>query len=332
MRLTAAQLGQLAKVLQRIEEGRIATPRVPGAVGAFLRQYATARATTARAMGVELPSRGWVSGEHLTPLELSLITSLELRVDSVVMGSVSSAVAACDTLGITASVSLWGAPLAASHMLREWRARPTSVISVAGRFRWFPPARITPGEAMTEPIGQERSWREVRCLKYTADDLGRVPHAAAFHLDWLTPPPGIRAYRTFALQRQAGRWRVLPGLARTAPDVSVSVPSHIDDFDTDLLLVLASTEPWEPKRWRVADAAPATDDDVIAHSLGWADHLRELGGEDAITGAEMRALATRARESGVSNPSIDAAASAAVLTRRLDPRARSLARLIRGTT
>jgi hypothetical protein len=283
-------------------------------------------------MGVELPSRGWVSGEQLVPLELSLVTSLELRIDSAIAGSVSSAIAACETLGTTVSVTLWGSPLAANRMLREWRARPSSVIALAGRFRWYPPTRITPGEAMTDPVGHELSWHQVRCLKYTADDLGRVPHAAAFHLDWLTPPPGIRAYRTFAIQREEGRWRVLPGLARATTDVSVSVPSDLDNPDTNRLLVLASTEPWEPKRWRVADAMPATDDDVLAHAIAWADHVRELAGEEAITGDEMRALAAHARELGLISACIDAAASAAALTRRLDPRAISLARLTRGTT
>jgi hypothetical protein len=330
--VTAAQLRQLATIMQRIEEGRIDTPRAPGDFGAFLRQFATARETTARAMGVELSGRGWVSGEHLVPLALSLITSLELRIDTAITGSVSAAIAVCETLGTTLSVTLWGAPLAASRMLREWRARPTSLVSLAGRFRWYPPGRITPGEAMTEACGQELPWHQVRCLKYTADDLGRVPHAANFHLDWLTSPPGIRAYRTFAIQREGDRWRVFPGLARTATDISVSVPPDFDRQGADRLLVLASTEPWEPKRWTIAEARPATDDDVLAHSIAWADHVRELAGEGAITGDEMRALAAHARELGVANASLDAAASAAALTRRLDPRAISLARLTRGTT
>ena len=105
MSLTAAQLEQLAKILRRLDEGEIATPRVSGAVGSFLRQYAHARETAARALGIELPSRGWVTGEQLVPLELALITSLELRIDSEITGSFSSAVAMCETLGTTVSVT-----------------------------------------------------------------------------------------------------------------------------------------------------------------------------------------------------------------------------------
>jgi hypothetical protein len=283
-------------------------------------------------MGVELPARGWVSGEELFPLDLAPITSLELRIDSALIGSVSSAIAACETLGTTVGVTLWGAPLAASRMLREWRRNPGSVISVAGRFRWYPPGRITPGEARTDSIGDELAWHQVRCLKYTADDLGRAPHAAAFHLDWLTPPPGIRAYRTLAIQRETDGWRVLPGVARTTADLFISVPLQFHDAGTNHLLALASTEPWEPKRWRVTDALPATSDDALAHSIAWADYIRELNGEDAVPGNEMRALEARARESGLTATSLRAAAAHAQLTRRLDPHARSLARLIRGTS
>ena len=125
---------------------------------------------------------------------------------------------------------------------------------------------------------------------------------------------------------------MLPGLLPTTGDVSVTVPAGLDQAAVDRLLVIASAEPWEPKRWRVADAMPATEDDVLAHSIAWADHLRELAGEDAITGHEMGALAVRARESGLTEISLESAAAAAQLTRRLHPRAVPLAQLIRGTT
>jgi hypothetical protein len=125
---------------------------------------------------------------------------------------------------------------------------------------------------------------------------------------------------------------VLPGLIPTASDISVAIPRHLADDDATQLLALGWTEPWDPTRWRVVDAMPATDTEVLAHAITWADHIRELGGEGVITGDEMRALEASARQAGLIQTSLEAAAGAAHLTRRLHPQARSFARLIRGVT
>jgi hypothetical protein len=331
VRVSSAQLRDLAKILERLEEGRIATPRVPGAIGAFIRQYAQARERAALELGHSLPGRGWISGEDLMPLELVPIGPLELRIGSDIIGSATHTIAVSETLGATTRVTLWGAALAANRLLRVWRREPESVVRLIGRYRWYPPARITPGEAQTDETGTRLPWHQARCLKYTGDDLGRAPHAAAFHLDWLTDPPGLKAFRAFAIRRDDATWRALPGL-RTAPDLDITLPDDPPAPDADQLLVLAWTQPWKPSGWRVVDAVPATDNDVLAHNISWADHIRELNDEPQVSGDEMRALRARAREAGMAHGSIEVAARQAQLTRRLSPRALSFARLLRGVS
>jgi hypothetical protein len=330
--VSSAQLRQIEAVLERLEAGAIPTPRMPGAIGMFLRQFAGARAKAQGRLGIDPPREGWISGESLMPVDLVPITPLELSLGNQIMGSVTSAVAASETLGSTVRVTLWGAARAAGRLLRIWRREPNAVVTLAGRYRWHPPSRITPGEASTESTHGDLHWHELRCLKYTGDDIGRPPQAAQFHPDWFTAPPGIKAFRTFAI-RWDERWTVIPALLTTPPTVEVTVPAELlSDRDLTQMLVLAWTQPWEPMRWRALEAREATDDDVLAHNIVWADHMRELRGEGTIPGEEMRAMTRRLREVGLTNASIETALPGAQLTRRLSPRAVPFAAWLRGVT
>jgi hypothetical protein len=280
----------------------------------------------------ELTPRPWISGDGLMPLEVVAITPLELRLTTEVMGSVTSLVAASETVGATLRVTLWSAPRAANRMLRIWRGTPNEVVQLNGRYRWHLPARITPGEATVEHSGVQAEWHRIRCLKYTGDDIGRPPRAAAFHVDWLTHPPGIKAFRSLALRREDDEWRILPALLDSPSAVQVTASEHVVAPDAHQVLALAWAEPWEPRHWRVVDAVAADDDDVLAHHVAWADHLRELQGDGAITGDELRALQGSLRRAGVGRTSVERAVQIAPMTRRLSSRGRRLAAWLRGVT
>lgn len=332
MKISAAQIQALAAVLERIETGRAEMPKVAGPIGLFLRQFASAREAALTKFGIAETGQGWISGNDLMPIELAPITPLEMREHDQVKGAVTSAVAVSEALGSTQRVTLWGGARAADKLLRKWRRDPCSVACLDGPYRWHPPGRITPGEAAVDLPGWALHWRDARCLKYTADDLGRAPLAAAFHLDLLTEPHGIKAFRTFPIRLAEGTWKAIPGLGPSPPEIEVEVPAKFRGTEARQLLVLAWAQAWEPSRWRVITAETAADDDVLAHNIAWADHIRDLRGEPPVSGEEMRALEQRLREAGLVSASAARAAQAAPLARRLSPRARPFASWLRGVT
>jgi hypothetical protein len=331
VRLEPAQLEELARVLERIDEGTIATPRVKGPIGQFIREYADAKLDVATRLGVPPSARTWVSGESLGPLTLVPITEIALTRGNELMGSVASVIAGSETVGTTFRVSLWSAARTANRLQRVWRRDPARAVTLRGPYRWYPPSRITPGEAATEELPDSAPWNQMRFLKYTGDDLARSPRAATLHLDWLTPPPGIKAFRAFVARRDGAAWQVVPGLRDTNPGLSVAVPRDAAPRDCHQILALGYSEPWAPERWTVVDAVVATDDDVLAHNLAWADYVRELRGEGPVSTEEIGALTRRLREIGI-NPRRETAAAKAALERSLTARARELARWLRGVS
>ena len=288
-----------------------------------------ARAEATRRLGVPPAERHWVSGEALGSIALTPVTQMQLARGNELMGSVASVVAASETLGSTFRVSLWSAARVANRMQRIWRREPGRVISLSGSYRWYPPARITPGEATTDEQPEVLGWHRLRALKYTGDDLARPAPAAAHHLDWLAAPPGLKAFRVFPIRKVSDRWRVLPGLREPRSRLTMMVPQEVAVPDASQLLVLGYAEPWAPDSWRVVDAIVASDSDVLAHNLAWADHLRELHGENGVDAGEALELHRRLRETGLA-PSRDAASQTAELTRRLRPGVRDFARWLRG--
>ena len=197
-----------------------------------------------------------------------------------------------------------GSARTANRLVRVWRRDPSVVVSLKGPYRWHPPARVTPGEAWAHETGSTLAWEHVRCLKYTADDIARAPHAAACHVDWLTGPPGIKTFRTVALRADGGVWRALPGLREARGGTTFTVPPETLPADCTQLLALVCAEPWASTHWRAVAAVAASDDDVLAHSMAWLDHLRELAGEPAVSAEEMRSSEARLRATGL-RPSVD---------------------------
>lgn len=332
MTISADQVRALASVLERIENGRAEMPRVPGPIGLFLRHFASMRENALAKFGIAEDGQAWISGNDLVPIELVPITGLEMRVKDQFRSSVSTAIATSETLGSTQRVTLWGGAIAADKLLRQWRRDPHSVACLKGPYRWHPPGRVTPGEAAVDLPGRNLTWRDARCLKYTGDDLGRAPLAAAFHLDLLTEPHGIKAFRTFPIRLDNGIWRVVPGLNPSPPETTIEVPTQFAGNEGGQFLVLAWAQAWEPSRWRVIAAETAGDDDILAHNIAWADHIRELRGEGPVTGEEMRALERRLRKAGLASASATSALEAAPLARRLSPHARPFASWLRGVT
>ena len=307
------------------------TPRLPGPTGQFLREFAAAKLETAKRLGVSPVERKWVSGEALGPINLTPVTQMQLSRGNELMGSVASVIVGSETLGCTFRVSLWSAARTANRLQRIWRRDPGRVVTLSGPYRWHPPGRITPGEATTDEQPETLGWHQLRSLKYTGDDLGRPAGAAAHHLDWFIQPPGMKTFRAFAIRRDAERWSVLPGLRKPSGALSVTVPHDFAPPHASQLLALGYAEPWAPDHWRVVDAVTASDHEVLGHNLAWADHLRELRDESAVSAAEAVTLHRRLREAGLA-PSRDAAARTAELTRRLRPAVREFAGWLRGTS
>lgn len=297
----------------------------------FLRQYAAARADALAQLNLERQTPGWVAGERIGELWLVPLTPLELQVAGELMGSVTTSVTVSETLGTTVRVALWAAARTANRALRMWRRDPTAVLSLRGPYRWHPPARITPGEAEVQDTGLTLTWDRARCLKYTADDVGRAPHAAACHLDWSAGSPGIKTFRTVALQSADGMWRALPGLRDAHKGTTFTVPQEMRPEDCDQILALVCAEPWAATDWHAVAAIPAGDDDVLAHNIAWIDHLRELSGEAAASADEIRTSADRLRAVGL-RPTVDRAVRLSPLERRLSARSRPLAAWLRGVS
>ncbi len=329
MRLSTAELRSLEKVLRRIEDDQDDPPRASGCVGQYLRQLGESRSNAVSRLGLDAGHPGSFSGEKLMPVLLTPIIPLQLRIRGDILGSVTSAVAANETAASTVLVTLWGAAHGAEQVIRIWRENPQAMVELSGDYRWHPPSRITPGRSNLKVVAQDIPWWEMRCLKYTGDDVAREPRAGSFHLDWLMKPYGVKAFRTLVITRKSGRWFALPALAKTAPKLDFDLPSEALKVKTDHLLVLAWAQPWNPRKWHVVKWREATADEVLAHNIAWADHIRELEELDQPTGEQIRELQGRLATWGVLAEA-SAAARLAPLVRRVDPKARNYAAWLRG--
>jgi hypothetical protein len=330
LNLSVSQLRDLAKVLDRIDEGKISAPRVKGPIGMYLRQYAEARIAAVEALGAGPMKSEWIPGENLFSLDLSPVTPLNLHLGNELMGSVTTGVVVSETVGTTFRAALWTSARAANAMARIWTRDPAANVRLSGAFRWYPPARITPGEAMVERLNQPGGWEQIRCLKYAGDDIGRSPLAPTFHIDWSSEPFAIKSYRVVCLQRVDRGWKVVGGL-RTDP-AQVHVEFAESKPDSDLALALVWTTPWAPQTWRVADSRSIEPNHAVAHLITWADHLRELRAEGPPSGVELKALERTLTNAGIAGASLTTGLELATLDRRLDPSATAWARRLRGVS
>jgi hypothetical protein len=327
VRLNRSQLRELEVVLERIADGTAPIPRSGGSIGRFLRAYSTSRDAAVRRLLVDGAQGRSVSGRALMPIDVVPIAPLQLTDAGPLAGSATVGVVASETLAATLRITLWGSGRTANWLERTWRKDATAAVQLSGTYRWHPPERITAGGAEAELL-ESCEWHRIRCLKFTGDDIGREPKAASCHIDWSNAPLGVKAYRSFAVYYDE-RWRVAPGLREAPADIEVVMADELTPR-CGLGLVLAWAQPWEPTRWRVIASRDASGNDVLAHSISWADHVRELRGEPPVTGEEMRALATSARGSGINDVAVEHAARGAAVVRRVDPGARAYAAWLRG--
>jgi hypothetical protein len=95
------------------------------------------------------------------------------------------------------------------------------------------------------------------------------------------------------------------------------------------VLALVVGSPWTDV-WDVVDSVPATPTDVLAHSIAWADFLRELQEDEPVDPTAVRALQQVVRDAFGEDVDVAAAARKAPLTRELRSSLRPFARFVRG--
>ena len=109
-----------------------------------------------------------------------------------------------------------------------------------------------PGRPRSHDTGHTLTWNRARCLKYTADDIARAPHAATCHIDRSTGPPGIKAFRTVALRAVGdGAWTALPGLRDASAGTMFTAPREALPDDARQIIALVCAEPWAATEWHV---------------------------------------------------------------------------------
>ena len=325
MTLSAEDLASVRRVLDKIDAG-MASPRMPGAVGRFLRQYERGRADLARILlngRIERRADGAISGRTLDTIELLPLLAPEVSLLRFPFGEIAETLAVSEQLGGLTSFDMWlRGPVAnaAYNVLREDRG-----LRLTGDYRWTPPARLTPGEATLAPSSATSGWQTMRCLKAVADDITRPAHALEFVLDYRMGPPGLKYFRVVCAAGRDDGWEVLPALAEPRRlDIATSEGGpHVEVGGVSELLIYC--EPWS-RVWTIVATAPVTSEDVVAHAISWADFRRELDGAEIdaamVTGIRESLRSSGLRPQGLGEPN---------LTRSLIPVARDILRWLHGS-
>jgi hypothetical protein len=289
VRLSTEQRFALLKIVTDVDEGKIAVPRVGGAVGRFLRELGTLRAQILQLV----PHDGdFVRGSDIGAISLTPLAPLSEHIESDLVGEKASTIAFSEQLAGLVNVTLWAKAGSANRLRNIW-LRDDSPVCISGAFRWFAPRRITPGTASVEELAEPSSIWNARCLRYVADDFLAAPAAVSYRWDRSFGPPDFRTFRISAVLRVSSGWAVIPShqdrLAQPVViDESISIP-RVDPHVSALALALLIRDPWEG-RWTVADTKPVDANGVLAHLITWADHRRELLGLSSPDAQEVTAL------------------------------------------
>jgi hypothetical protein len=217
VKLTVDELGEIRKILEKIDCGR-PTPRLAGRMGRFFRQYQSYRAALAHLLtesGVPTRADSAISGRAIGPIEISAMISPEVSSFGFPLGEIGETLAISEELGTVASVVMWlkGAVAnSAYNLLCE-----TLSLRLDGDYRWTPPSRLSPGEARLASRDSRLTWMHARCLKAVADDIERPPHAVEYILDYRMGPPGLKFFRCICAFKEGGRWMVVPCLKPPVP-------------------------------------------------------------------------------------------------------------------
>jgi hypothetical protein len=275
--LSIEQRLTLLKIVTDVEEGKIAVPRIGGAVGRFLHELAALRAQI-----LKLVPHGsnFVRGSDIGAISLTPLAPLTEHIESDLVGEKASTIAFSEQLAGLVNVTLWAKAGSANRLRNIW-LRDDSPVCISGAYRWFAPRRITPGTASVEELPEPSSIWNARCLRYVADDFLAAPAAVSYRWDRSFGPPDFRTIRISAVIRVSGVWTIVPShqdrlIQPIVIDGRVSNPP-VEPQDTALALAMLIRDPWED-RWTVANTEPIDANGVLAHLITWADHRRELRG------------------------------------------------------
>lgn len=325
MTLNGHDLAVVLEILDKIDRG-VAAPSIPGEVGRFFRQYASARTELAKTVldgGLSPRADSAVSGKQLGTIELYPLIDPSVGILEYPLGEVAQTIALCEQLGGLVHLRMWLAGAAASAVFNVFRQGNGARLS--GDYRWTPPSGATTGEAVVEEVSANHHWATARCLKAVADDIRRPPHALEYILDYRIGRPGLKFFRSVCARRSGGDWVALPAFGTaTAIRVAATLSEAQNVRNRGALAVLLIyREPWSPS-WTVANVEPVSEDGAFAHCLTWADFSRELDG-DELDRSALRGLTQVARDSGLparTSPALN-------LTRQLLPAAASILRSLR---
>lgn len=332
MKLTGEELAQLTRIVDRIYEGRPA-PRAHGAVGQFLRGCERGRLDVQHVLarhGLKTRDAGWVPGDEAGPIDLRLLGELETAVPSDVWGPVEGAPVISEQLGRVAELTLWTDARTANSVRVLFSHNSDAAVRLSGRYRWFAPGRITPGDARAEAVTDDTSWKTARCLKAVAEDVGRPPHALEYVFDYRLGRPGLKVFRTFAGRSGDGFFDVLPAttqsprrvrLASAVPNVAKTVTA------APIYLLFAYREPWDDE-WCALDATEIDEQSCFDHVLAWADFRAEILGQSRPAYRDIAGIRTALTSADVTVAS-DPDLTSANLTRSLLSPAASLLRWFR---
>lgn len=315
--------------LDGVEKRREPAPRFPGPMGRFFRQYvAAARQLAALTFrqGLEVRADGAVSGRSLEPIELTSLTPVHTKLKAELHGPTAHLTTLCEELGSVLDLTLWlGARTASTVHRIISREGVGGAVRLAGDFRWTPPSRLTPGEADVSAAIDPPSWQGARCLKATADDLGRTPHALEYAPDFRLGQPGLKCFRTFCVAVSGDRAQVLPGVKPL--DRRFIEPTRLDltGVGEGISICLASREPWDD-RWTIVDSTEVSEPEALRHAIEWLDFRSELQDEGPADDADLYRLRHALGTSGIRTE----LPNELRLERRLLKPARELLAILRG--
>ena len=332
MKLAEDELAQLVRIVNRILDGADA-PRARGPVGQFLRGCEHGRRDVQHLLarnGIRTREGGWVPGDEIGSIEVRLLGDLESAVPFELYGPVETAPTLCEQLGAVTELTLWTSARAANRVRVLLARNDRATVRLEGRYRWFAPSRVTPGESSAETVDGSPSWENARCLKAVAEDVGRPPHPLEYVLDYRLGKPGFKVFRVFAGRRDDSRFEVLPATSQGSRRVEVT--THTREIEATLAtgspcLVLASREPWD-ETWHVIAAEPITEEGCFAHIVAWSDFRAEVLGQSRLGHGDLAAI-----RAALAGASIEAESkldfTGANLTRSLVAPAASLIRWFR---
>jgi hypothetical protein len=331
MRLTADQLADFLAVLEKVESRGEPAPRYPGRLGSYLRQRVRAWRELPESLsklGLRVRTDGVVSGATLGPIELTGLAPARDVKTSELWGPASHLPILSEELGGVLDLMLWRAGQSAGEIYDLLaRSGVGGSVHLDGDYRWTPPARLTAGEATPTAARDPVDWAHARCLKATADDLDRPPHALEYAPDFRLGPPGLKCFRTVCASVSNRSARVLPGLAsdqRQALSLTHR-PALGRNGESSLVMCLVYREPWSGE-WVPVDVRPISAEEVLAHAIEWLDFRHELMGEAEVERGELSRIQDQLRNAGLHL----AFPSQLELSRRLLEPARRVVGLLRG--